>query len=98
MVHGCIDGGTRKIMYLSCSTNNLASTVLSLFLEAITQHGLPVRVRADQGVENVDVARYMFSHPSRSSVGGCFISGRSVHNQRIERFWRDLFVGCTYIY
>ena len=24
--------------------------------------------------------------------------GRSVHNQRIERFWRDLFGGCTCLY
>ena len=98
MIHGCIDGGTRKIMYLSCCTNNLACTVLSLFREAVSQHGLPLRVRADQGIENVDVARFMFSHPSRTTVRGSFISGRSVHNQRIERFWRDLFLGCTYIY
>lgn len=26
------------------------------------------------------------------------ICGRSVHNQKIERFWRDLFVGCTSLF
>lgn len=26
------------------------------------------------------------------------ITGRSVHNQRIERLWRDLFDGVSYIY
>ena len=55
-------------MFLSCSTNNQARTVLNLFLQAAQSYGLPQRVRGDQGVENVDVARYMFGRPSRDQT------------------------------
>ena len=57
VIHGAIDGSSRKIVYLKCSTNNMASTVLDLFINATNQFGLPSRVRTDQGVENVDIPR-----------------------------------------
>ena len=98
VVHGCIDGFSRRVMFMNCSTNNKASTVLASFKNAVEEYGLPSRVRGDQGVENVDVAYYMFSNPLRGPSRGSYISGKSCHNQRIERFWRDLFHGCLFFF
>ena len=46
----------------------------------------------------MEVAWFMLNHPLRGPNRGSHITGRNVHNQRIERLWRDLFVGCTYSY
>jgi hypothetical protein len=62
-------------MFLRESTNNKANTVFTLFIEATEKFGLPQRVRGDQGVENVDVAWFMFSHPSRGP-GRSFFAGK----------------------
>ncbi|KAL0969985.1 hypothetical protein UPYG_G00235590 [Umbra pygmaea] len=89
VIFGGIDGFSRKIMFLNAASNNTASTALDFFLDGVRRFGWPYKVRGDQGVENVDIAQMMFT--VRGTGCGSFISGKSVHNQRIERLWRDLW-------
>ena len=85
VTHGGIDGFSRTIVYMKCSDNNRADTVLSSFQSAVHGYGLPSRVRSDLGGENVGVWRYMVEQQRT------VITGSSTHNERIERLWRDVY-------
>ena len=84
------------IVYLNCSDNNRSLTVYKAFLKAVELYGLPSRVRSDQGRENILVAQHMLEH--RGLDRGSIIVGSSVHNQRVERIWRDMHRCVTVIY
>ena len=70
-----MDGYSRLIMYLLCADNNRASTVMEVFSKAVQIYGVPSRVRADRGGENIRVAEYMISE--RRDRRGSFIFGKS---------------------
>ena len=93
VTHGAIDGYSRLVLYLKCSLNNWATTVFELFLKAVQDFNVPSRVRSDQGLENIIVARYMIKSDRRT-----MLTGSSTHNQRIERLWRDMHSCVTLLF
>lgn len=88
VIHAGIDGFTRLCTFVRCNDNNAATTVVDDFLSGVRRFGCPSRVRTDKGGENVEIGIFMCME--RGLDRGSIIMGRSVHNQRIERFWCDL--------
>ena len=86
VIHGAIDGYTRLITFLKVSNNNDANTVYSQFDMAVSEFQRPLRVRTDHGGENQKVWENMIATRGVHSV----MVGSSVHNERIERLWRDV--------
>jgi len=96
VIHGGIDGYSRLIVFLRASDNNRSLTVMDSFIGAVAKYGLPSRVRTDHGGENTAV--WVIMNTMRGSDRGSALRGRSTHNQRIERLWRDLWRGMTNVY
>ena len=88
VIYSANDDFSRLISFMRVSTNNFAKTALEIFVQGITTYGIPSRVRADKGSEFNHVNNFM--NRINGENRGSFIQGRSVHNQRIERLWRDV--------
>lgn len=97
VVHGCVDGYSRLPAFLACNTNNRSERVLQLFIKAVEEWGLPSRIRTVKGGENVCTVKYMLTHPLHGPDRGSAITG-SIHNQRIERLWVDVYNGVLSYY
>lgn len=96
VIAGGIDGFSRLVTYIECTNNNKADTMLQCFLKGIDAFGLPLRVRTDKGLENIRIAEYMIQ--KRGENRGSILAGKSTHNQRIERLWRDVYDGVLAYY
>ena len=94
-IHGCIDGYSRKLLWLEVSsTNKDPSVVLHHYLNAIKHSNIvPSILRCDRGTENFltgDVQTLFRSDHNDELKSVATIYGRSTHNQRIEFFWSHL--------
>ena len=95
-VHSCIDGYSRKVLWLKvCKTNNDPAVTGKHFLDAISKYGrCPMLLRTDNGTENALMAgmQAYFRSNGEDDLAGCKAHryGSSPVNQRIECWWSFL--------
>ncbi|KAL5506500.1 hypothetical protein EMCRGX_G008155 [Ephydatia muelleri] len=95
-IHACIDGFSRKILWLEvATTNNDPYVVAHFYLRAVLKlAGCPTLVRADCGTENVVAALCQMvlrhEHPDTNAGKYSFLFGSSIRNSRIESWWSQL--------
>lgn len=96
-IHACIDGYSRRVLWLSVNrTNNNPTVIAGYFLQsAEVYHGCPVLPRTDRGTENTVMAAmqfYLFRRNGNDELasGGAHCYGPSTSNQRIESWWAQL--------
>ena len=88
-VHGCIDGYSRKILWLYVTkSNNFPSNIAAYYLEAVSMFGgCPVKLITDAGTENGTMAG-IHSFFRNDPDSHRFVP--SPRNQRIECWWSFL--------
>lgn len=92
-IHGCVDGFSRRVLWLEVQKSNKNPKVISqYFLSYITaSQGCPVRLTTDLGTENGIAAGmqcYLRSEDTDEYAGSnAHKYVKSTSNQRIECFW-----------
>lgn len=88
-IHGCIDGFSRKIIWLEVSTSNNDPVIIAhYFLKAVKNYQIcPKLLRMDNGTENIycQDLQVFFTGSNQS-----YLCAASTRNQRIESFWSRL--------
>ena len=91
-IHGCIDGFSRKLIWLNAYiTNKDPMIIANYFVDAIINNeGCPRILRGDAGTKNVNVKvlqEFLRRNSSDSLAHRCYVEGASTGNQRIESWW-----------
>ncbi|KAF3833149.1 hypothetical protein F7725_026814, partial [Dissostichus mawsoni] len=98
-ISGCIDGFSRKMIWLEAyKTNKDPKIIAGYFMDAvINAGGCPARLRLDLGTENGHMAEMQqFLHFSENQAETDNVTfGPSTGNQRIERWWLTLRSECV---
>lgn len=99
-IHSCIDGFSRKALWLEVGTsNNNPDIIAYYYLKTVKKLGvLPTIIRSDRGTENSRIELIQqamrFSHDDPLAGLNSFIKGKSTANQRVESFWAQLRKRC----
>lgn len=99
-ISGCIDGFSRKIIWLEANaTTNDPQYIGGFFLNAVKKYGgCPRIVRTDLGTENghvLNFQRFLRIHGDQLSGKKSCITGKSTANQRVESWWGQLRKQCS---
>lgn len=95
-ISGCIDGFSRRVMWLTCGhTNNDPAVIAHNFISCVQRMGVvPMRLRTDCGTENGTLAAIQCTlrhhHTDYYSGLRSHMYGTSMSNQRIESWWSIL--------
>lgn len=95
-VNGCIDGFSRKLIWVKASpTINNPRVIAGFYLEAVKElQGCPLTVRSDMGTENGYIENMQiylrYANQNVNSGRPAFLYGTSQANQRIESWWSIL--------
>lgn len=94
-IHGCIDGFSRKVIWLEVgSSNKLPDVIAQYYLDAVSTYGCPKTLKADDGTEHtliepVHIALRMIDDDEDNALNSFSII-TSPQNQRIEAYWSIL--------
>uniref|UniRef100_A0A1X7UFU3 Integrase core domain-containing protein n=2 Tax=Amphimedon queenslandica TaxID=400682 RepID=A0A1X7UFU3_AMPQE len=95
-IHACIDGFSRRIMWLDASSsNNNPKFIAHYYIQCVKENeGCPQLLRTDKGSENSNLAviQPILRHFHTDSLSGknSHRYGKSTTNQRVEAFWSQL--------
>ena len=93
-IHGCIDGFSRKLIWLTVSpTNKMPEIIAKYYLDAVAEiEGIPIKIKADDGTEHslIEPIHIYFRLLDGKNEHDDFSIITSPQNQRIESYWSFL--------